>query len=56
MAETLLTFELQNFRRQFRYWYGCLSLLELSANSKLIKKIQDIENLMKEIENENKAE
>lgn len=46
MAETFLSFELQKFRRQFRDWYGCLSILELSVNSILTKKIQDIETLL----------
>lgn len=53
MATTFLSFELQKLRRHFRYWYGCLSLLELSVNSKLIKKIRDIEVLLEGMTNEN---
>lgn len=52
MAKTFLSFELQRFRRQFRDWYGCLSILELSVNSKLTRKIQDIETLLEEMTHE----
>lgn len=49
MAESFLIFELLKFRREFRDWYGCLSILELSVNSKLTRKIQDIEILLQEM-------
>ena len=49
MAKTFLSFELQKFRRQFREWYGRLSLLELAVNSTLTRKIQDIESLLEEL-------
>ena len=49
MAETFLSFEMQKFRRQFRNWYGCLSILELSVNSRLLRKIRDIETLLEEM-------
>lgn len=52
MAKTFLSFELQKFRRQFRDWYGCLSVLELSVNSNLARKIQDIETLLDEMAHE----
>lgn len=52
MAKSFLSFEVQKFRRQFRDWYGCLSILELSVNSKLTRKIKDIETLLEEITNE----
>jgi len=46
MAKTFLSFELQKFRRQFRNWYGCLTILELAVNPRLTRKIQDIESLL----------
>jgi len=49
MAQIFLIFEIQNFRRKFREWYGCLSVLELTVNSSLTRKIQDIESLLKEM-------
>lgn len=52
MAKTLLAFELQKVRRQFREWYAVLSVLELCTNSQLTRKIQKIENLIEEMMNE----
>ncbi len=43
MAKILLSFESQNIQSNFRDWYGSLSVLELAVNSKLTRKIQEIE-------------
>ena len=52
MAKTCLKFELLNFRRQFRDWYGSISVLELTTNTQLIKKISEIEIIIEKIINE----
>lgn len=52
MAKTFLAFKLMKFRRQFREWYGNLSVLELSVNSQLARKIQKIESLLEEMTHE----
>jgi len=52
MAKTYLNYRMQQFRRQFRDWYGGLSVLELSVNSSLIHKIKKIESLINEMADE----
>lgn len=49
MAKTLLIFEMNKVKDKFRKWYGCLSVIELSLNSHLVRKIQDVENHLNEI-------
>lgn len=44
MAKIFLSHESSKIHRQFREWYGTLSVLELAVNSKLTRKIQEIEN------------
>jgi hypothetical protein len=43
MAKIFLTYESQKIQTKFREWYGSLSVLELAVNSKLTRKIQEIE-------------
>ena len=43
MAKTFLSLESYKIQIRFRDWYGCLSILELAVNSKLTRKIQEIE-------------
>lgn len=43
MAKILLSYESQKIQSNFRDWYGSLSILELAVNSKLTRKIQEIE-------------
>ncbi|MDZ4661300.1 MAG: hypothetical protein SGJ18_06730 [Pseudomonadota bacterium] len=49
MAKIFLGHEFKNIQHHFREWYGSLSVLELSANSKLIRKIQEIETHLETI-------
>ena len=44
MAKIFLSYECQKIQKNFREWYGTLSVLELAVNSKMTHKIQDIEN------------
>ena len=46
MAKILLSYGSQKIQRCFREWYGSLSVLELAVNSKLTRKIQEIETLL----------
>lgn len=43
MAKIFLSYESQKIQSRFREWYGSLSVLELAVNSKLTRKIQEIE-------------
>jgi hypothetical protein len=43
MAKIFLAYESQKIQSNFREWYGSLSVLELAVNSKLTRKIQEIE-------------
>ncbi len=43
MAKIFLSCESQKIQSNFREWYGSLSVLELAVNSKLTRKIQEIE-------------
>ena len=56
MAKIFLGHESQKMQRLFRDWYGTLSILELAVNSKLTRKIQDIENqfeILKQVQQSN---
>ncbi len=53
MAKIFLSHEFSKIQRQFREWYGTLSVLELAVNSNLTRKIQEIENqleLLKQVQ------
>lgn len=43
MAKIFLGHESQKIQRQFREWYGSLSIIELVVNAKMTRKIQEIE-------------
>lgn len=43
MAKIFLAYESKQIQSNFREWYGSLSVLELAVNSKLTRKIQEIE-------------
>ena len=43
MAKIFLSYESEKIQSNFREWYGSLSVLELAVNSKLTRKIQEIE-------------
>ncbi|OFZ30724.1 MAG: hypothetical protein A2622_13730 [Bdellovibrionales bacterium RIFCSPHIGHO2_01_FULL_40_29] len=53
MAKIFLSHESSKIQKLFRDWYGTLSVLELAVNSKMTRKIQEIENqleLLKQVQ------
>ena len=61
MAKIFLSYGSQKIQSNFREWYGSLSVLELAVNSKLTRKIQEIETQLealkqaREINEKNKS-
>lgn len=49
MEQIHVNYELQKIRRLFREFYGELPVLELSQNSRLTKKIEELEKQLKGI-------
>lgn len=49
MEQIFMNFELQKVRTTFREFYGLLPILELSRNTVLIKKIEELENQLRSL-------
>ena len=49
MEQVFVKFELQKVRKSFREFYGLLPILELSRNTNLIKKIEELENQLRSL-------